>query len=665
MTTTGRLVIGAGILAALAAAAFAATGSDALFRAIRNNDLAFLKSHVNPTNIEARDSHEATLLMYAAGFGSPEALELLLAAGADVNAKNAFDATALLWAARDPVKARMLIEHGANVNVQSKQGRTPLMVASRAQGSSGVIQLLLDKGADPRVKDKRADTPLLLASEIGDVRMMRLLIDHGAPVNVANHFGETPLMLAALGNSLEGVRLLLAKGADVKPAMTSYSTVRNGPIPLVGLTVLFFAAPYASPELIQTLLDAGAAVNVQDARGFTPLMLAVGSETQDVRVVRLLLKAGAKVNLSMGTGETALDWAEKYGNPAVLRALREAGAKSGFQYPVPRKPDVSTEISNRQRVEKSVALMQRSSGEFFTNGGCVGCHHQPMTALAVRAARDAGVRVDEAAARENLNVLRLQWASSREELLQSIDPGGGPDRISISLLALSAAGLAPDAITDNAVTEVAFSQRLDGSWGKLDVPGASRPPMFESIIGVTARAVRALQLYGIPARKDDFDRRIARARAWLLESKAVTGEEAAMRLLGLYWAGANKDQVAGAARALVDGQRSDGGWAGNPNLESDAFTTGEALYALHETASVPVTGQVYRRGLEYLRSTQYPDGSWYVRSRAPKFQPYFQSGFPFDHDQWISAAATAWASMALAAAVEPASAIRSETGSSR
>lgn len=60
----------------------------------------------------------------------------------------------------------------------------------------------------------------------------------------------------------------------------------------------------------------------------------------------------------------------------------------------------------------------------------------------------------------------------------------------------------------------------------------------------------------------------------------------------------------------------------------------------------------YRRGVDYLVRTQYPDGSWYVRSRSMKFQPYFESGFPFGHDQWISAAATSWASMALSAAAK-------------
>jgi len=51
--------------------------------------------------------------------------------------------------------------------------------------------------------------------------------------------------------------------------------------------------------------------------------------------------------------------------------------------------------------------------------------------------------------------------------------------------------------------------------------------------------------------------------------------------------------------------------------------------------------------VRYLLTTQLDDGSWHVRSRAPKFQPYFESGFPHGQDQWISSAATAWASMAL------------------
>jgi squalene cyclase len=96
-------------------------------------------------------------------------------------------------------------------------------------------------------------------------------------------------------------------------------------------------------------------------------------------------------------------------------------------------------------------------------------------------------------------------------------------------------------------------------------------------------------------------------------------------------------------------QREDGGWSGNPYLKSDAYATGEALYALYESGAISTSEPAYRRGVDYLLRTQYPDGSWYVRSRAMKFQPYFESGFPYGHDQWISAAATSWASMALSA----------------
>ena len=82
-------------------------------------------------------------------------------------------------------------------------------------------------------------------------------------------------------------------------------------------------------------------------------------------------------------------------------------------------------------------------------------------------------------------------------------------------------------------------------------------------------------------------------------------------------------------------------------MTSDAYATGQALVALREAGAIAVTDPAYKRGVEYLLSTQLEDGSWYVRSRAIPFQPYFESGFPHGHDQWISAAATNWATTAL------------------
>src|SRR5262249_3133752 len=147
-----------------------------------------------------------------------------------------------------------------------------------------------------------------------------------------------------------------------------------------------------------------------------------------------------------------------------------------------------------------------------------------------------------------------------------------------------------------------------------------------------ALAVRVLQAFGPVGRKAEFDRRIERARAWLMEARPKTTDDLAMRLLGLDWSRAEKDKIQAAAKALLAKQRPDGGWAFNPNLASDAYSTGESLYALRAAGALAVSDVAYQKGVRHLLKTQFEDGSWYVRSRSPKFQPYFQSGFPFDHD---------------------------------
>jgi hypothetical protein len=151
--------------------------------------------------------------------------------------------------------------------------------------------------------------------------------------------------------------------------------------------------------------------------------------------------------------------------------------------------------------------------------------------------------------------------------------------------------------------------------------------------------------------KAELDRRIGRARDYLLRSEASTNDDAAMQILGLHWAGGNETRVSALAKALIRAQHPDGGWSQNRNLASDAFATGETLWALTEAGVLKASDPVYQKGAKFLLDTQWADGSWYVRSRAPKFQPYFQSGFPFDHDQWISSAATSYAVRGLAPAV--------------
>jgi len=115
----------------------------------------------------------------------------------------------------------------------------------------------------------------------------------------------------------------------------------------------------------------------------------------------------------------------------------------------------------------------------------------------------------------------------------------------------------------------------------------------------------------------------------------------------LFWSKSNSDRIAQSARQILSHQRPDGGWAQLPGLSSDAYATGQSLYALATTGAVDITSAAWKRGIDYLLRTQQADGTWRVKSRSFPFQPYFESGFPYGSDQWISIAGSSWATMAL------------------
>ena len=108
-----------------------------------------------------------------------------------------------------------------------------------------------------------------------------------------------------------------------------------------------------------------------------------------------------------------------------------------------------------------------------------------------------------------------------------------------------------------------------------------------------------------------------------------------------------------AAQEIVAAQQPDGGWQQRDGLASDAYATGESMYALAKAGGLAPSDPAYQKGVRFLLTTQRAsDGSWRVESRTPKFQAYFQSGFPYAGNQWISQWATGWATMALAQALE-------------
>jgi hypothetical protein len=218
-------------------------------------------------------------------------------------------------------------------------------------------------------------------------------------------------------------------------------------------------------------------------------------------------------------------------------------------------------------------------------------------------------------------------------------------------MALAAEGYPLDKVTASMTHWALATQMPDGSWlGN----GNNRPPIEYGTVSHTAIAVRGLTLYPIPGRKPQVDRALEKAQRWLLNAETPSAEDRAMRLMGLVWTRASDSALKAAIQEVLRQQAATGGWSQLPQLDPDAYATGLSLFALHE-AGISVTGDVYRKGVKFLLTTQYPDGSWLVRTRAFPVQPYFESGFPFGRHQWISAAGTAWAARAIALTLPDAS----------
>jgi ankyrin repeat protein len=149
----------------------------------------------------------------AAGGGDIEAVKEFLAIGADVNAKAGNGTTPLHDAATKEI-TELLIANGADVNAKDDDGWIPLLYAVEG-GYNEIVELLIDKGSDVNVKDKRGFTPLHWVSISGHKEAAELLIDNGADVNAMRGGGGTPLSYAASWGHEEIVELLIANGADV------------------------------------------------------------------------------------------------------------------------------------------------------------------------------------------------------------------------------------------------------------------------------------------------------------------------------------------------------------------------------------------------------------------------------------------------------------------
>jgi ankyrin repeat protein len=325
-----------------------------------------------------------TALHTCARTGKPEAAKILIAHGASIDAGESWRGqTPLMWAAAEghAGMTRLLIEAGADVNARSAVvtwerqrtseprdkwlppgGFTPLLFAAR-DGRVAAARVLLEHGADINVVDPDRHTALILALINGHFDVAGVLIDKGIDVNMEDKVGRTALMAAVDAHTMPSsnrpapretddtltsfdiVVRLLEKGARVDAplrAQIPYRTKldRGGDGVLgAGTTPLIRAAKAGDADVIKLLLEKGANANAATRNGVNAIMIAanVGTREEDmtgrnktekdaIASIRLLLAAGGNINGADTQGRTAAHGAALWGLTDVITFLHENGA---------------------------------------------------------------------------------------------------------------------------------------------------------------------------------------------------------------------------------------------------------------------------------------------------------------------------------------------------
>jgi squalene-hopene/tetraprenyl-beta-curcumene cyclase len=292
-------------------------------------------------------------------------------------------------------------------------------------------------------------------------------------------------------------------------------------------------------------------------------------------------------------------------------------------------------------VEKALVFLETDAIQWKKDHRCLSCHQGTMTIWALSEAKERGFNVSTEWLSEMKHTAfgetgALIKAGIVSDPAKPVDPQSGFNIVSLSSFNLAMASqFVPslDTVSREELElmgrDIVKHQEADGSWCGPP-PGNGPPPVFESTEVMTLRSILALETYRPTASSlsDSFHACLEKANLWLKQNKpSDTTQTAALRLLVDVQAGKRGKDLASGIEALRKRQNTDGGWGPTRELPSDAFATGQALYAL-SLAGVQNKRAEIERARSFLINSQRPDGSWLMIPRAHPGKTPFKNPSP-------------------------------------
>lgn len=321
-----------------------------------NTHIGILECLINDfqMNANAIDDDGWAPLHVAARFGSTDAVDVLVQAGADINAVTEDKESAVLLASAQVSSAevlRKLLSHGADVSLDSscamlrrkdfkqfcivldhmktlgdEERRKALDIDFRAESGNTILhmcvmnscaeatQKLLELGALPNEENHEGLTPLHIATNGGEAEIVRTLLEGGANPDILRPDGMAPLHIACDGGHIDVVSLLMNAKCDLNLGVTLTARYK-------GFTPLMFASRLGSSKIASMLIEGGADLAVAKGDGFTALHLA--ALNGNAKVCRILIRAGANYAVADESGYLPLQLATRQGQLDVVGAMLE------------------------------------------------------------------------------------------------------------------------------------------------------------------------------------------------------------------------------------------------------------------------------------------------------------------------------------------------------